>query len=48
VLALFEGTKSGAPPDPYVGKLAAIVRDADATRRKTIIKVVKALANDKK
>lgn len=45
---LFEGAKSVDAPDPYIGKLASIVRDADAKCRKTIIKVVKAIANDDK
>jgi transcriptional regulator with XRE-family HTH domain len=45
---LFEGAKKADAPDPFVGKLASIVKDADATRRKTIFKVVKALASDKK
>lgn len=45
---LFEGAKTGVTPDPFVGKLASIVRDAGPARRKTIIKVVKAMANDEK
>lgn len=45
---LFQGTERKDAPDPYVGKLAAIVRDADDHRRKTILRVVKALAQDKK
>lgn len=45
---LFDGASSADEPDPYIGKLASIVRDADAKRRRTIIKVVKALTNDEK
>lgn len=45
---LFEGAKPGEAPDPYIGKLASLVRDAAPSRRKTIIKVVKAMSNDTK
>ncbi len=45
---LFQGMERVATPDPYVGKLAAIVKDADDKRRKTILRVVKELAQDGK
>lgn len=46
--ALFEGAKAGTVVDPYIGKLVSIVRDAAPSRRRTIIKVVKAMAKDEK
>lgn len=45
---LFVGIARVKEPDTYVAKLAAIVKDADVHRRKTILRVVKALAKDPK
>lgn len=43
---LFEGAKTSKMPDPFVGKLASMVKDADSSQRKKIFKVVKALATE--
>lgn len=46
VHTLFLGAEQSAKPDAYVGRLAALVRDADDRRRKTILRVVKDLSKD--
>ena len=44
---LFSGASSAAlSPDLYIGKLAAIVKGADARKKRTIIRVVRALVDD--
>lgn len=44
VARLFEGAKPAEKADPFVGKLSVLVKDADAPRRRTILKVIKELS----
>lgn len=48
VAALFQGIESKPKADPFIGRLAVLVKDADAHRRKTILRVVKTLAKKNK
>lgn len=44
---LFNGAPAKqSPPDLYVGKLAAMVRDVGAGKKRTILRVVKTLVRD--
>ena len=45
---LLAGAPASAKPDPIVGRITAIVRDADDARRKTILKVVRTLVRQPK
>lgn len=45
---LFHGAEGAKKPDVYVGRLATILKDADDSRRRTILRVVKELAKDGK